>query len=173
MNRRGFLERGIFGSALLALGSGLNALGCGQRGGFSPQGPLLSMDAHTFAVVASVAEAVLGQPSLQPARVAHRVDELMSQGPAELAQELGHLTGVLNSTVMALLSGRLRPFVRMSVEERQEVLRAWSQSAFTLKRAGAVALRRLSGAAHYQDPGSWSGLGYPGPPLGLLDGKDP
>ncbi len=93
--------------------------------------------------------------------------------------QLGMLLDTLGSGLRNLLLGSgPRAITSLPLEGRVALLRGWSESAITLKRAGFQALKRLVLVSHYAFPTcdgthpSWRAAGYPGPLPHRPDEKD-
>jgi hypothetical protein len=110
-----------------------------------------------YLILAAVARRVLvGGPSPDELEVALHADAY-----------LDHVPEALTADVRALLQlfehAHLTRFTRMAAEAQDEVLRAWQQSALSLKRQGFQALRTLCFMGYYRDARTWPMLGYTGP----------
>jgi hypothetical protein len=164
MNRRAFLRRGLLGGALLAAGG----VGLGlwptlvER---KPRQPLKTLDERQFAILAAVAARTVRAPGADPTGIAHAIDDLMSRNAPEVQDEFKKLLVLFDNALAGLLfDGRAKPFTRLSPEAQDAVLANWRGSRIVVRRAGYQALRKLTCAAHYAQPGSWASVGYPGPP---------
>lgn len=170
-SRRGFLTKGMLGTAVVALGG----VGLSQWEGprqHQPSGALAVLTPFSFAVVAAAAEAAVGDPAVNPVAVAHGVDAALAHSSAESQADIQALAQTLNSPVLGLLlDGRPRPFLALTVEERRAALMQWRHSRLPLRSSGANALRKLCVAAHYAQPSTWVAMGYPGPPQPILDAQ--
>ncbi len=99
--------------------------------------------------------------------------------PAE-QQQLGALLSAWDTPVMgAIGGGGWRRFSAMTVEQREQVLRAWRDSRLPARRAVFQALRKAALLFYYAVPGrdggrnpAWDAIGYDGP-LGKLPGPAP
>ena len=73
-----------------------------------------------------------------------------------------------NPLVNLLFAGKFAAFTALPAVQREAVLRGYSRSRLTLRRAGFQALKRLVHVAHYCWPvgrrhPAWEATGYPGP----------
>lgn len=172
--RRSFLKKGLFGSALLALGS-LGALALQPRG--RREGPSLEVLSPDEAwVVASLV------PHFAPGRPAgHTVDEvvraadtILSKSDPTAAKELKQLLAVLDNGLISLVffDGGRR-FSHLTHAAQAARLEAWRTSALALRRTGHRALRALVVGAAWADARMWPDTGYPGPPPGVWDAAAP
>ncbi len=164
MDRRVFLQRGLVGGAILAAGAcTVHAWPVPDR--YPPQGNLQCLDPRTFVVLAAIAARTVQDPVADPVAIAHAVDRTLGLAAPEVAVEFVQLLNLFESGLAGLLlDGRLRPFTRLPPEQQDQVLIAWRDSRFVLRRSGYTALRKLTLAAHYASPKTWEGVGYPGPP---------
>jgi hypothetical protein len=113
MRRRGFLELGLWGGALLgAAGAGLALWPSTVR--YRPRGPLRVLDAAAFNALAHVAARVIALDDADPARVAEDVDRTLSLGTDESAADFNKLLHLVESALFGLLlDGRPRNFSRL------------------------------------------------------------
>src|SRR5437870_3471695 len=81
--RRRFLQLGVAGSALLALGGVGLSLWPGDERQRGPRRPLNAIAYARFPILVAVAARVVRAPGADPVEIAHRVDELVLQGPPE------------------------------------------------------------------------------------------
>jgi hypothetical protein len=162
MNRRSFLKRGLLGGALLAVG-GLGLWPSTRR--FASRRPLKLFDERRFAIVAAIAARTVHAPGADPVEIAHRVDDTLNSATPDVQGDFKQLLLLFDNALAGLvLDGHLRPFTALSGEEQDAVLLAWRDSRLVLRRGGYHALRKLTLAAHYSQPSTWSSVGYPGPP---------
>lgn len=176
--RRGFLKRGLFGGALLALG-GVGFLA--TRDGMDlplPKGGLKIFTPREYATVFALAEAMIPpRPNFPPSdsvRVAFHADRALVRADPTMVAELKQLLCLFDNALTGLLfSGGTRPFSRLPRLERTEVLEDWSTSRWTLRRSGYQALRTLVLASYYGQAEAWPSVGYPGPPSGFHDPAAP
>jgi hypothetical protein len=162
ISRRRFLRQGLVGGLLLATaGLGLYP----TREPFLSVRPLRFLDKRQFAILVAIAARTVEISDEDAALVAHRVDELLVVQSPEARRDLKRLLYLFeNALCSALFDHRLRPFSRLSPKEQVAALEAWRDSRLVLRRAGYQALRKLTQAAYYSDPATWSQVGYPGPP---------
>lgn len=177
-SRRGFLKKGLFGSALLALGgAGFLATRPSAEVTLPAEG-LLVLTAREFAVLQVLAArfvpARTGFPSVDEIRVAFNCDRILSQVDDTALRELKQLLLLFENALPNFLFGRrTRPFTKLSVPEQETVLGEWLRSRWVVRRTGALALRGLVVAAYYGSSKTWSAVGYPGPPRGVYDPNAP
>jgi len=60
-------------------------------------------------------------------------------------------------------------FTRLSAERRERYVETWMRSRIATRRIIYRALRDTFAFLYYQDPRTWDGIGYAGPPVGLKD----
>lgn len=165
MNRRTFVQRGLFGGALLFFGgSGALAL-YPTRHLASPTKWLHALDDRGFQVMVAIAARVVARPDADPVAIAEAVDESLARTPPEAQADIGSLLGLFENALPGmLLDGRVVPFTRLDGPAQDRVLESWRDSRIVLRRAGYHALRRLCLAAYYSDERSWPAIHYGGPP---------
>ena len=149
MNRRSFVQRGLFGGAILLFGGGGLALYPTRHLG-SPTKALRVLDDRGFQVVVVLAE---------------RVDESLARTPPEAQADLNNLLGLFENALPGFLfDGRATPFTRLDGPAQDRVLASWRDSRLALRRSGYHALRRLCLGAYYGDERAWPSIHYGGPP---------
>jgi hypothetical protein len=166
MQRRRLLQLGLGAGTLLVLAGGSAAL----------MRPAL-VDGHTLsdragAVMSAVARAVLdgSLPAEQVAReqalqshlirVQHTIDGL----PPHARRELSMLLSLLSTPAGRLaLAGLSADWPEASVPQLQAALQEMRLSSLAMRQQAFLALRELTNASYYAEPGLWSLLGYPGP----------
>jgi hypothetical protein len=164
VKRRSFLQKGLFGGALLALGGGGLALYPGRHLAFPP-GALHVLDERSFQVMVAIAARVVLAPHADPVAIAQGVDEALSRAVAEGQADLVKLLGLFENALPGLLfDGRTAPFTRLDAAGQDRVLTSWRDSRFVVRRSGYHALRRLCLGVYYGDPRAWPSIGYAGPP---------
>lgn len=171
MQRRSLLTKGLFGGALLAVGSvsGL-ALWPGDRSA-RPLRPLVSISEASFPVLVAVAARVCKGTTANPIEIAHHVDDALRFTFPEARRDLDKVFGLLESAAGGLLlRGRARPFTLLDEAGQDAALMAWRDSKLALLRGAYHALRKLCLAAHYANPRSWAEVDYGGP---LVPKPDP
>jgi len=165
MQRRRLLQLGLGAAALLAVaGGGVALLAPGLAGGrLAPAGR---------AVFAAVARAVLdgslpaGGPERQQAidGLLARLEQTIAGLGPHARQELSMLLALLASPPGRLgLAGLTTDWPHASVAELQASLQAMRLSSITLRQQAYFALRDLTNASYFADPGTWPQIGYPGP----------
>ncbi|SHJ43181.1 Choline dehydrogenase [Hymenobacter daecheongensis DSM 21074] len=95
---------------------------------------------------------------------------VIAEQPQTAQQEFRKLLGLLNSPMLGITwLGPLKPFHRLTAEQRQQLLRSWAQSNLPQLRKGFHALRKLLVFLYYgssganQPNGAWEAIGYAGP----------
>lgn len=166
MQRRRLLQIGLGAGALLALAGGGVALV--QPG--LVNGHTLSPRARE--VMAAVARAVLegSLPADEGARArdlqAHldRVQQTIDGLPRHVQRELSLLLALLGSAPgRVALAGLSSDWAAAPVPELQAALQSMRTSSLAMRQQAFLALRELTNASYYADPGTWALLGYPGP----------
>lgn len=164
MNRRRFVQRGLFGAGVLLLGGGGLMLSPSRRLA-SPSKPLRALDDRGFQVIVAVAARVITAPDADPAVLAERIDESLSRVPPEAQADLASLIGLFENALPGLLlDGRVTPFTRLDGPAQDRALASWRDSRLVVRRSGYHALRRLCFVAYYGDERAWPGIHYSGPP---------
>jgi hypothetical protein len=164
LSRRALL---LTGSAALVAAAGGLALWPGPT--LSPPGPLRALDARTWSVLASVAQAMCpggdGLPSADELDIASGLDLTLSTlHPADQAELKQGLLLLDNALPGLLLDGRPQPFSRADVGVRAATLLGWRTSRIGLRRQVFKAVRGLVMAAYWGHPRLYAAAGYPGPP---------
>jgi hypothetical protein len=165
MHRRTLLQLGL-GTGLLFT---LAAAGLGlARPGLVDQ----KLTASGQAVFRAVARAVLAgvlpsEPAAQPAALlAHlqRVDNTIAGLPPAVQAELAQLLAVLAHPAGRLALAGLTPdWPDATSAQVHSALQSMRQSSMDLRQQVYHALRDLTNASFFANPGSWSLMGYPGP----------
>lgn len=165
--RRTLLAAGAAGAVALALGGvGLALQGTVPR---APGAPLVALDPRAFSVLAAVADRICpgggGLPTASEARVAEKLDQLLSTLDPAVTVELSQLLRLIeNALVGFAFDGRIRAFTALTPERQDRVLEGWRTSRLPLRRAGFKALAGLCNATYWATPSTWPHTGYPGPP---------
>ena len=166
LDRRTFLQRGLFGGALLALGG----VGLGLWPGrelAAPRSALKVIEPKAFQVLVAVATRVVVAPGADPVQIAQNVDEALTYGVPDARKDFNGLLMLLESALAGLvLDGRPVPFTRMEGAAQDATLLAWRDSSLAMRRSGYHALRKLCLAAHWAQESSFASVGY-APPTGL------
>jgi hypothetical protein len=164
VKRRTFLQRGLLGGVLLAVG-GAGLARWPSLLTHQPKSPLKTLDEKEFAVLAAVAARTVRIEGADPVQIAQSIDDLMSRNPPEVRSDFKKLLGLFENALAGLIfDARPKPFTRLSPEAQDAVLKNWRDSRITVRRAGYQALRKLTCAAHYAQPSCYASVGYPGPP---------
>lgn len=177
-SRRGFLQKGLIGGAVLAAG-GLGWLAL--RPSLDeplPAGGLTVLAPVEYAVLTAVARRMLppreGYPTLKQLDVGAACDVILTKVDDTARRETRQLLNVFENAALGLLFGlRTRPFTRLPPDEQDAVLREWRDSRLLIRRTGYLALRSLVMAGYFASKDVWPALGYPGPPPGVWDPSAP
>jgi hypothetical protein len=174
LTRRQLIETGAAGAALLALAScarpssparppfddrsyRYRALGGGDRELIAAvAGAMLAgaLPIHAAAYQAALVQTVRG------------VDVAVSGLPPGVAGEVHQLFGLLEFPVTRVLAaGVWSSWADATPLDVTSFLARWRFSGIALFRSGYQALHQLVMAAWYGNVGSWTRIGYPGPPL--------
>lgn len=170
--RRGFLKKGLFGTALLALGGGGFLFMRPTRHTKPPPEGLVTFTEDEYAVLDAIARRFVppkeGFPSVDEVRPALAADRMFARAPEDAKKELKQLLGLFENGLGNFLFGfRTRPFTQLSPDEQDRVLAEWRDSRLAIRRSGYRALHVLLMTSYYGAPETWSALGYPGPPPGF------
>lgn len=165
MQRRTLLKLGLGSAAVLAVaGTGVAWLRPGgEAGALTPAGRT---------VFAAVARAVLdgalpSEAGAQAEAIAaqlRRLDTTIAALPRHARDELSQLLALLASPPGRLaFAGLGTPWSDASVSQLQAALVAMRDSSLSLRQQAYHALRDLTNAAYFADPGAWPVMQYPGP----------
>lgn len=171
-SRRGVLQKGLFGGALLALG-GAGALFFRKSVDVpAPEGGLQVLTLREYAVLVVLAQRFLpkraGSPTVDELGLAATCDGVLAQVDPSSQKEFKQLLGLFeNALGNLLLGGRTQPFTRMAEDAQEAVLDEWRLSRLSVRRTGWLALRTLILGSYFGDPRTWAAANYPGPPAGL------
>ena len=171
--RRTVLKLGLTGGVLLWAG-GLTWVGLRTtKLGPEPRRGLQALSRSEFAVIAALADCMLGRQALpDPAwptawelQCPEKVDAVVAQLHPEARAEFKQLIGLFENGLSGLLTTlRPAPFSQLPLAPQQRRLNAWRTSPFALMRSGYLALTRLIHATYYASPEVYAAIGYPGPP---------
>jgi hypothetical protein len=166
MQRRTLLTLGAISAAALAVTGGtLALLQPGLREG--------TLSATGRQVFSGVSRALLdgslpaGAEAMQRALegLLGRIDGLVAALPPHAQAELSQLLALLASAGgRRALAGVSQPWEIAEVADIQQGLQSMRVSGMTLRQQAYQALHDIVGSAYFSDPGTWSLLGYPGPP---------
>jgi D-cysteine desulfhydrase len=150
-------------ATLLAMGAGIRLSGYPTLPGWA--GAVLSP--WEAQVIRAAAEALLA-PAIQPAEldsIAQRIDRYLTSMPAKVQSDI-HGMMVLIEHGTTPLAGRLHRFTLLPLAEREAYLAGLAARGGLLAQAYR-GLRDLCMLAFYQQPSTWSALGYEGPRVAL------
>lgn len=155
---------GLFGGgAFVAAAGGLSwfTLGYDLRPGELP----LAMSAKEFVVARAIVEALLpggdGLPAGVDVGVPQRLDEELWSAPPEVTADLkAALLVVEHAPPLLGFAGR---FSSLSVEARQDCLRAMLASDRDVLVQVVVAFKQMAHLFFYAVPATWGAIGYDGP----------
>lgn len=106
-----------------------------------------------------------GDPAMPLARDTDAVfviDQALLQADGDVREQLGWLLRLFDWGPI-LFQGRFARFRSLTDEERDDYIRGWATSRFTLRRIGFQALKNLSMLGYYAHESTWRGIGYHGP----------
>jgi gluconate 2-dehydrogenase subunit 3-like protein len=172
MPRRGFLQKGLWGGALLLVGGGAGIALRSTRLGAPPRAPLQLLSPGEHAVLGAVAARVVpgdgapaGWPSAAAVDCAGKIDALLARCHPAVGDDFKQLLRLFENGLTGLFTqARWKPFTRLAPADQDARLEAWRHSRLTLLRSGYQALVRLVHATYYSSPELYPLLGYPGPP---------
>jgi hypothetical protein len=169
MQRRTFLQRGLLGGALLALGGGTTLALRRSRIRYRAVAPVYVLDDRAFNVMATVVSRIMIAEGADPVDITHTIDQALARAVPEAQQDIIRLLRLLDNALTGfLLDGRLVPFTELDGFHQDAALLAWRDSRLTLRRGGYKILKNLSTTSFYRKNPSWKLVGYPGPPDSLL-----
>lgn len=167
MQRRQLLKLGLIGSvAVTGLGIGAQWL--------NHTAPLVDgqLQEPGRQLMAAVAGAVLegslsDDPALKASQIQAHLDRVTStiRGfPPHAQSELAQLLLLLDSSPgRRWFAGLAAPWAEATVPQVAQALEHLRQSRWTVQQQAYHALRDITNAAYYSEPGTWAHLGYPGP----------
>lgn len=168
MQRRSLLGLGLAGGLVLAAAGGgaawLLRTPAWHRGQLSPDARVL-----LTAVAMSVLDGSLpeqGHAQREPALRAHLdrfTGTLAALSPSTQAEVDQLLTLLHTAPGRRLLAGLAHPWQEAPRQAVDAALQAMRVSGSMIRRQAYHALRDLTQAAYFSDPGTWAALGYPGP----------
>jgi hypothetical protein len=167
-SRRGFLRLAGASAGLTAL-AGLRVAPGAARAAEPPDAPRFFDDDET-AILTAVLERVVDSghpdaPRVADTRAVAGVEALCRGLAPELQRQVRWLLqGMEYGPIVFDLT--FTRFTRMSAEERDASLRAWSTSRFGLRRLAFTAMRNLCFLAWYSQEETWPLIGYAGPLVG-------
>ena len=165
LTRRRFLQVGLAGVAVLAIARVL------ERPALP--GSFRVLDGASAPLVGALVPVVLAGslPTREDERaiaiqeVVEAFDRAVAGLSPAVRAEIDDLLGVLRFGPTRLaLTGVWAPIESANAEDISQFLARWRTSRFDLLRAGYQALTQLIQASWYDNPASWSAVGYPGPP---------
>jgi len=167
--RRDFLQKGLLGGLILAVGGGTWLFTRRTRAQRALEGPFQVLSPEEATVMLAVANRLVpervGFPRPLDVGVPRKVDAILAMAHPATQKEARQLVRLFENALTGLaFEGQLRTFTSSSPEEQDERLRGWAMSRITLRRTGYRALKRLVYAAYYASPETWPVIGYAGPP---------
>lgn len=164
LSRRRFLRwaLGVGGVLIGAAGGLLGLRGCAPR-----VAGLRILSEHEHRTVSMLARALfpVGGAFAFSARevdLARAFDDFLADEPAYVQDDLKSALLLLEHGPL-VYERRLVTFSNLSEAERLAHFEAWAASADPLRRQVATAFRRFLTLVFYDQPGTWSGIGYDGP----------
>ncbi len=167
--RRGFLRKGLFGGALLALGGTAFLTLRRTLRAAQPRNPLLVLSSDEYAIFAAVAARVVAvdgdSPPTDEVDVAGRADAAMALWADGAQIDFRRLLRLFENALNGAVTRTGGDTFTASDPARQDArLRAWEVSRVAVFRTGYQAMKRLACACYYAAPETWPATGYPGPP---------
>lgn len=161
VTRRGFL-RSTAGGGLAVFAASLVPARCGRDYAASERDgvELAALSPREYAVARATAEALLVGVPVTPAAVAAGIDRELALVGDPVRTDMKTVFTLLEH--LTPLGGRVRPFTRLSPEERRAYLRGWATSRFDLRRAAFQATRGFVYFFAYSDPATRSLTGFQG-----------
>jgi hypothetical protein len=176
--RRGFLQKGLIGGAILALGGGAWLSTRRSAELPEPKDGLQVLSPREFALISALCLRFVpvreGFPAVERVQTAVAVDRILTMVDETARQELKQLMLLFENALPAFLfGGRTTPFTQLTPGEQETVLGEWQKSRLTVRRSGYLALRGLIMAAYYGNKETWSAVNYPGPLPGVFEPNAP
>lgn len=162
IDRRGFLRASGGGAAAVALASLLPA-GCAAN---YPQAAaddvaLTALSPKEYAVARAVAEALLVDVPVEAATVAATMDRELTAVGDPVRGDMKTVLALLQH--LTFLSGHLRRFTELDVDERLACLSGWGTSRLALRRAVYTAVRGFTHYFAYTRDATRALTRFPGP----------
>jgi hypothetical protein len=164
LSRRGFLVRGVTGSAVLG------ALGClpgagGDAAALLGDGVrLLRLPRRPAGVLAAALRRVIppreGSPSVDEVDLVGRIDRELYFQPDAMVRDLLDALRVLEW--WPVLTGRFARFSALEVGAQDRVLEGMARSRFDLVRSSFSGIRMLGLFYYYAAESTWPAIGYDG-----------
>ena len=164
MQRRTLLKLGLGAAALLAVaGGGLSLVRPALVDGRMTPAARSVFHAIARAVLDGSLPADAAQRASVLAAHLQRLDDTLAGFPAPTRTDLSQLLALLASAPGRFaLAGLRADWPEASVHELQQAMQAMRTSNLALRQQAYHALRDLTNAAYFADPGTWALLGYPG-----------
>lgn len=168
MRRRQLLKIGLLSSIGLALAGGGVLLVQQAR---SPA-PAVALSDSQRAIFRAIARGVLVGTLPNDPTVAHRmldahllrVETAIRQFPPHVRAELNQLMLALDNPIgRRAIAGLATPWDRASTDGLHAAFETMRLSGWTVRQQAYHALRDITSAAYFAEPGTWASLGYPGP----------
>ena len=165
--RRQFIQVGLAGAAILVAARLLD------RAAPLAPGTFLVLDSRAAALIGALAPVVLAgslpsdaaSQEVATREIVEAFDRAVSGLSPAVQEEIAQLLSLLRFPPSRMaLAGLGAPWEEATPEAIAAFLTRWRNSRFDLFRAGYQALTQLLQAAWYDNPLSWAGVGYPGPP---------
>ena len=167
MKRRRFLQLGLGGTALLAVG----AIGLGlQPTRLHADTPTLKVfSPKEYAILHAMAQRICpggdGLPSIDDLQVCEKLDTLFSRMSPRDQKDIKLALNVFENAVAGLvLEGRVTPFTQLDPKAQDDVLERWRDSSLSTARVIFRSVRDLVAGTYWGDPRCFAAVGYPGPP---------
>lgn len=167
MKRRRFLQLGLGGTVVLAVGG----IGLGLRPTrLRPQTPELKVfNDKEFAILWAIAQRICpggdGLPTIDDLQVCQKLDTLFSRMAPRDQKDIKLALNVFENAVAGLvLEGRITPFTQLEPEAQDQVLARWRGSRLETARVIYRSVRDLVAGTYWGDPKCFAAVGYPGPP---------
>lgn len=167
MRRRRFLQLGLGGTALLAVGG----VGLSLRSTrLLPETPELKVFSDKeYAILHAMAARICpggdGLPSIDELEVCQQMDSLFSRMSARDQKDMKLALKVFENALAGLvLEGRVTPFTQLEPAQQDKVLEHWRDSRLTTARVIYRSVRDLVAATYWGNPKCFAAVGYPGPP---------
>ena len=165
MKRRTLLSLGVLGATVLAVtGGALALIQPARRNETFSEPAKLMLAAVARAVLADLmpTEGDAGAKAMQ--ELQQRLQTTISGMPAAMQAEVDELLTIVSSAPgRRALVGLSEPWETAPTSEVAAALQDMRNSSLALRQQAFHALRDLTNAAYFADPGAWAAIGYPGP----------
>lgn len=174
MERRSFIKKGFFGSALFSLEPLISIANTKESTEANNTGEYIFLDSEDVKFFRAICPIILGRGSSLEAwppsniieDVIKDVDIAISQLSLPTQDDLKTLLGLLSfRPTRYIITGVWSNWDEASYETLDGAMDGWSAAKLNIWRSAYDGIRKLVLASWYSNHLSWSMIGYPGPPF--------